>query len=241
MISSEELKLAMEKARVEHPEAYAKTILYGNSLSQKQRSHIQDHGWESFKVSLNYETHQTKAIDILSRADPVLVVSSRTYWDITQDHPEPDYFMWKDFQLANVIIDYESRFFCFEKGSERGLFAPLSECRSFRSMPSLKALCLNCDRVVPFKRSIVCSCLSTVYCSQECKSQHVHAKFECNEERVRAFSLVKRHRESDMWPFVVGLFKGEIVAVPFENAIRYHSCQRYCLTTLRTLLPKCCC
>lgn len=212
----------MEKARIEHPKAYEKTIQLGNSLSQRRRMDLQDHGLESFAVSLEHETHRAKASEIIRLADPVLVVSTGTYWEIERAHPKPKKFMWKGYKMANVFVDGKSGFFGFEKGSEMGLVAPISECQHFTGMPSLKALCLHCDGVVPFEKSIVCNkCLSTVYCSQECKSHHtsVHVK-QCNEERGCAVSLVRMHRESELWPFVVGLFDSKIVAVPFENAIQ---------------------
>ena len=217
----EGLDLVIEKARVEHPEAYAKTILYGNLLSRESLRRFHAHGLESFRISLGHEAHQRKASEIIRLAEPVLVVSTSLYWDIEHAHQQPTEFTWKGYKMTNASVDGRSAFMTFEKGSVRGLCAPISECRAFRSMPSLNALCLNCDRVVPFERSIECCCLSTVYCSEECKSQHdsVHAN-RCNEERAHAFSLVQRHRESGIWPFVVGFFERGVDAVPFEEAIK---------------------
>ena len=136
-ISRAGLGLAIKKARVEHPQAYAKTILKGDACSQEDRRHFLEHGLVAFNVSLGYVEHARKAKELITLADPVLVISSSTYWAIEHANPRDGAFSWKGYEMYNVFINGRSAFITFEKGSVRGLCAPISECRPFRSMPSV--------------------------------------------------------------------------------------------------------
>ena len=167
-----ELSLAMEKAQIDHPNAHNRTIQYGNSLSLEKRLHMRDRGSHSFEVSMGHCIHKEHTNAIIIREEPVLVLSTDMYWDLYRSHfKTTEDFIWKGYKLGKMCLAGTSSFICFEKGSERGLIAPISECRAFRSLPSLRALCFRCDRTVSFETSIVCTCLSTVFCSQECKTK----------------------------------------------------------------------
>ena len=218
--SSAELVVATKIARDKHPKAYTKTVQYGKSFNAARRKELEEHGLQVCELIEQYRRHQMTTREAIARGDCVVVVSTIPYWRLVTKNQQNVPFTYLGYEMVKTFKQGTARL-SFQKGTESGVIAPLSECFPPKDCAkSLTALCLHCNCNVPFGSSIVCDCLSALFCSIQCRRDGaISHSAVCHKQKECAATLVQHVRQSDTWPFVVGSADGNIVAVPAEKAI----------------------
>jgi len=220
-VSPLELAIATEQIRVDNPKAYQQTIRQGQS-KQKQ---LQEYVVEHCTIAHSYLLHQRTTHLFISQGKCVVVLSTAIYWQLVDENEQGQRFIHSGYNMVNTPWTSDKPgCILFKKGNERGIVAPLSEALVYgkdRVATSLTVLCSRCKQTVPFEASVVCcDCLGTCYCSDDCErlDAPTHSN-PCSMEKLCATTLVGRIRHSEHFPFVVGLLKDKIVAVPVKHAI----------------------